>query len=111
MKFDTKYLPIDLAGEVLRAFCFDVGEGIFPDIDRLKPGFIRPSREQQDGLIELFESELDKDTPAHYFCYIGHDFRIDVCIQYDHDCTLIIADGPRIYVNSDAKKSHGWKEI
>lgn len=110
MKIDTKDLPLDLAGEVLRAFCFDTRDGIFPEISNLKRGFAAVSP-FNNKLVDIANDWLDQEAKVYCFSYQDAENRIDICLQYDHDCTLIIKDGPNIYINSDAKKPYGWKEI
>ena len=118
MLIDTDNPNPDLAGEILRDFCFK-DDKYYPCNDNISAGFLIPSNENQEKLHDIFRdwlpmSENDDlyDCPVYYFSYIPMTGeRIDVIFWNDGDYTLIIKDGNFAYINRDAKKSHGWSRV
>ncbi len=117
MRFDTKHLSPDLAGEVLRSYAFtDEGFGLY-----INNNVNSSWQEVKSGpvlldLLDKYDNFLPEDWTEYnygikyFFYWINASDKIEMIFWTDGDATLIFNDCGRVLVNSDAKKSHGWKE-
>lgn len=82
----------------------------YPQKHLLSEYFKETPKETEAKLRAQFRDffTLDEDYKWHFYSLENEEYQIDIFWYYDGDCTLIIKADDVAYINSDAKKSHGW---
>jgi hypothetical protein len=110
MKIETKNLPDDLAGEVLRFVVFRHSHYYF-SLSALRPDFVESVTPRSDLYPKLNDYMNDECDIYSAYWYVSPTQLLEVIMQFDGDSTLIIIDNGMAYVNLDGKKDHNWKKI
>lgn len=110
MLINTNNLPVNLAGERLRHYCFSDG-GYCPQVSATLDKFTFPTGYERANLITKFGDYFDLTQIDSIKILINCSEKIKLVWQSDGDCTLIIVDGGNAYINGDCKKANNWIKI